>query len=341
MKLQKCLLYVSILLIFLVLMIPSSAQQQEEVHLNYACGASTISSWFAYHTAVWQLFDAAPGVRVSMTLPGGSVAGTMELLRGETDLTGGLALAVMYQMSHGLGKWEGTQLPDAVRVFAYYCESGYPLVVTEASNINSVKELDGKTYGTGDPGQSSQIVFSSAFEALGMDVKTYRGSYGDGLADIKDGRLIGYVKDIPANRLDAGLVEVSMFTPLRVIGFTDEEVATIRKKVPYVVFRKIPENFYQGVADHPEMNEILMPLVFVCHKDLPEDIVYKITKSYVEGWKEKLLDVFGPGFANVDPIETPVRISGVEDAFLHKGTLRYFREIGVDIPDSVIPPEAR
>ena len=340
MKLRAFSLYIITFIMCIVCVMFGLAQDQEEIHLNFGSGSNPQSSNFPYHATVNQLFDAAPGVKVSMTIPGGSVTGAMELLRREIDISGGLDLTIMYQMTNGLGTWEGNPLPNDLRVIGILYERGAPVVVTKGSNINSLRDLDGKTYSFGFPGSSSQQMFDTALKNIGINVDTYPGSYDDALTAIRDGRIAGYAKTSPAGRIDSGLLDIMFQKPLKIIGFSDEDILKIREEAPYLIFKKIPENYYEEVGN-VEMNELVIRNAWLVHKDMPEDIAYKITKSYVDGWEEELLNVYGPRMATQDPAYTPELISAIEGIYLHPGSLRYYREIGVDIPDSVIPPESR
>jgi len=318
---------------------PTPAPEEKEVHLVFGSGSKPTSSYFPFHATTSQLVDAASGVRATLTITAGSVGGAMQILRGEdVDIAGGIGLAVMYQMTHGLGKWEGEPLPNDLRVLFTYLTGFCPVVVRADSGVDSIADLDGRVYGLGFPGSSSETLFVAAFDVLGYDVETYPGSYKDAVEDIKDNRMIGYAKVTPSNSLDAALLEVMVANPLKIIGFTDAEVGKITSEIAYVSFREMPAGFY-GI-EHPAISVMEMPMVWVCHKDMSEDVAYAITKSVVEGWEEKLHKVF-PNMANDDPLDTPSYAAKVEGVFVHPGSLRYFQEMGVEIPESAIPPEMK
>ncbi|MEL7567297.1 MAG: TAXI family TRAP transporter solute-binding subunit, partial [Dehalobacterium sp.] len=70
--------------------------------------------------------------------------------------------------------------------------------------------------------------------------------------------------------------------------------------------------------------------ILVVHKDLPEDLVYDITKLTYEG-KEDMMKGY-PGFSTLDPRDIT---SGLIP--LHKGAYKYYQEIGIEIPDAIKP----
>ncbi len=77
------------------------------------------------------------------------------------------------------------------------------------------------------------------------------------------------------------------------------------------------------------------PNVLVARADVPEDYVYQITKVIWENLAT-LQEIHG---ATKDMrLESAVRGLG---APLHVGALRYFREVGLDVPERLIPEEAK
>ena len=72
----------------------------------------------------------------------------------------------------------------------------------------------------------------------------------------------------------------------------------------------------------------------VAHKDLPEDLVYDMTKATFEVL---------PQLANAvkDMAKTKPEDILYSSVPLHKGAIKYYREIGLTIPDKLIPAEAK
>lgn len=327
-----------ILLTVILSLLSFGVSANEDVHLILGSGSKPTSSFFPFHATTNKLIDDAPGIMSTLMVVDGSVGGAMAILRGENiDITGGLALTTIYEMTHGMGMWKDNPLPNDLRVLISYLSTTCPIVVTEASGVNEVAGLNGKIYGMGYQGSSSQVLFDAAFKALGLDVRTDQGSFEDAIEDMKDGRLIGYAKATPSVHLDSAFQDVMLTKKLKIIGWSDSDVKIIKEKAPYVSFVKTPANHYLGI-EHPEIWDLSMPMVWVCHKDMPEEVAYKIAKSYTEGWEEELLKVF-PTMANDNPVDTPMIASQVEGVLVHPGSLRYFKEIGSEIPSSVIPPE--
>ena len=66
------------------------------------------------------------------------------------------------------------------------------------------------------------------------------------------------------------------------------------------------------------------PSAFIIHKDVPDDIVYKMTKSIFEHQNE-ILKAVGPFF---NPFKIENALVGAEIP-IHPGALKYYKEVGV------------
>ncbi|MCX8191686.1 MAG: hypothetical protein N3F06_02625, partial [Nitrososphaerales archaeon] len=120
---------------------------------------------------------------------------------------------------------------------------------------------------------------------------------------------------------------------LKLVPPSKEELDIISKIPIYTIKRlKVTEKEYPGINieyDTPSMFRIV-----AVRAEIPEDVVYKIVKAYWENLDKAAL-IF-PEHKNFKP----------EDTFggkipLHPGVVRYFREIGIKIPDEFIPPELK
>ena len=353
MKFRKILILITLAVFLCLTYFPSITLAQKEypdfselqkegkdLILLFGSGTKPQAAGFAYHATCNRLFNNAPGILSTMAIVSGSVGGAMDILRGDpTDITGGISLSALYQMAYGLGQWEGAPMPNDLRVLAHMFSAAAPIVVRADSGVYDIEDLEGKEYYFGYAGSSSEAIFKTVFDILGIQVKFFPGSLQDAVQDIKDNRLIGLTATARVGRFTPPLEEIQVTNPVRVIGFTDEQVKKVREKDPLIMFQKLPANYYDPPGHEP-MNVIYIPMVWVCHKNLPEEAVYRMAKSYVEGWQKELKEVF-PLMANDDPIDTSLIVSQVKGIYVHPGALRYYKEIGREIPESVIPPEMK
>jgi hypothetical protein len=83
----------------------------------------------------------------------------------------------------------------------------------------------------------------------------------------------------------------------------------------------------------------LAPIVgAMASKNLPEDVVYKIVKSYAEGLSEVAASY--SAVKGWDPVADLFKFvpEGAEVP-AHAGLVRYAREKGINVPKRFIPPE--
>ena len=65
---------------------------------------------------------------------------------------------------------------------------------------------------------------------------------------------------------------------------------------------------------------------------MPEEQAYEIVKALFEH-KDELEQVY------VGPAGQHRKIQSITPLLLHPGAIRYFKEIGLEVPDKLIPPE--
>ncbi|MBI1385431.1 MAG: TAXI family TRAP transporter solute-binding subunit [Rhizobiales bacterium] len=122
----------------------------------------------------------------------------------------------------------------------------------------------------------------------------------------------------------------AMGDKIRLLGFSDEQIAKANGSfknlwVPY----PIPAGTYPGQAS--DVTTIAQPNFLAVHQDVPEETVYKITKTIFENL----------GF--LQAIHPATKAMSLESALgglpmaLHPGAARYFAEAGLTIPDHLKP----
>jgi hypothetical protein len=113
------------------------------------------------------------------------------------------------------------------------------------------------------------------------------------------------------------------------LEFTDEQAETADGGMGLWTRYVIPGGTYPGVD--ADTRTIAQPNFLATHQNLPEEDVYKITKTIYENL---------PFLQNIHPATNAMAlenaIAGLP-APLHPGALRYYEEQGVEVPDSLKP----
>jgi len=127
------------------------------------------------------------------------------------------------------------------------------------------------------------------------------------------------------------LLEVEAREPLEFIPFSPEQLAALTQLMPELSASTLPRGSYPSLTkDYPTVG--LFNFVIV-HKDLPEDLVYRAVKAVYDNHER--LERAHPAARETIPANVG------RDTFLplHPGAVRYYREIGVDLPAALVPAE--
>ena len=108
------------------------------------------------------------------------------------------------------------------------------------------------------------------------------------------------------------------------VPFTADEIKIIREQKPELTDSTIASGAYPSLTVN--YHTVGLFNFVVANKDLPEDLVYRIVKAVFDK-RAQLVKAHSAAGETI-----PASIS--RDTFLpiHPGALRYYREIGIDIP---------
>jgi len=287
------------------------------------------SSHYAYFVAVAKVINGrVPEVSISCVETGASVDNINRIKKGDLDL-GMTTIHLQYQAFHGMGPWEGKPIKDQYVLWVYQ-PAPQNFVVREDSGVKSVYDLAGKSFNPGMRGSATEKTAESILEALGIAPNFYRGGTDDTVAAIKDRRVVGYVKSgAGVDSLDASTLDIATFTPIRLLGFSDQDIAKVLAKYPYLSPISMPKGVYK---DSPAYKTFAMLIGVVVKKDLPEDLVYKMVKAANEGFADQVA-----AYPSVKGVSLPKLTLETCTVPLHPGAIKYYREIGQKVPENLIP----
>ena len=125
----------------------------------------------------------------------------------------------------------------------------------------------------------------------------------------------------------------------RQLGIPDEAMDSEPMKdvlsLPGRTIMQIPPDIYGDNQVNTEaVNTVGTWVSLGTHKDVDEDLVYQITKTIFEN-----LQTFHAAARFMEAVNLDNALRQMNGK-LHPGALRYYREIGADLPESAVPPEA-
>lgn len=298
-----------------------------------AVSASPGGSWYATMGAIAELVNKeVPEVNIS-AVPGSGVANPISVSTNEAQL--GYAFPPFIMAARNAeGPYEGRPKAEDLRTIAGGFGSS-PLQfairkdLAEKHGIENVSDLVKKKlplrYVTNTPGTTDEYLGRMLLEFYGAtyaDIESWGGSvfmggYTDHVQMMKDNHADVMINNI--NPPAGPFVEVALSVPLKILPIDEEGMKYMVEKQahrPYV----IPAGTYSEQEKDIQTATVLTTIIV--NKDVPEEIVYKITKVLCDN--VELVRSFAPATRIFDP-ETAWENLG---APLHPGAEKYYREKG-------------
>jgi len=227
-----------------------------------------------------------------------------------------------YQAYDASGPYEGSEKGNILSWMAIAPVAMHVIALKDGP-VQSLEDLKGKRVGMGQPGGVSMLDADAMMKTLGLtpdtDFKPFRirlGGMADGLADGNlDAALWNGSFPLPP------VVKLTAAREIQLIPIPDDFFDTLRAEYPPYFRLSIPAGLYKGVdVDTPTFG---LANGMVLSKDVPDDIVYEMTKAIFEN--RDSLKAVHPALGRI----TKDSVLNGFGAPLHPGALKYYREIGV------------
>lgn len=299
----------------------------EQTRLAIATTAAA-SSHYAYSVAATQaIHQATENIDITVIETGGARDNLRRLERNQADL-GLVTTNVAYDVYNGVGDFDGRAYKGLM--LWIYGPTIQNVVVREDSGITSLEQLAGTKFNPGIAGSGTEAAADAVFATLGIQADWVRGSTGDIVDQIKDNRVVGYVKSGAGHKLDPSTNSIAALTPIRVLSLNDEQAEKIRNELGNLSVVDVADNeAAQGV---PGYRTWAYATGIMARPDLDEETVYQLTKAVVEDNQLQ-----AAAFSGLQGSDIPKLTVDLSTTPLHPGAIRYFEEIGVSVPDHLRP----
>jgi len=282
--------------------------------------ASPGGTYYVYGQALADILGRELGIEVTAQATQGPTRNVILVETGHAAL-GLITMGIGWEAWNGTGEWTKGQRFQAMRAILPMYDSPFQIAVAKRLGMRSLDRLAGKRIGAGPRGSTSGTYFPRIFEMLKIPAVLSYGSIEETTSQITAGQLDGIVLatgvPVPA------LLELDQKVGMEFIPLSTEQIGILKQRMPELSDSMIPSGTYPSLtADYHTVG--LFNFV-VAHKDLPDDLVYRIVKAAFD--KHAQL-VQGHSAAR----ETiPANIN--RDTFMpiHPGAVRYYREVGVDL----------
>jgi uncharacterized protein len=283
--------------------------------------ASPGGTYYVYGQALADILGKELGIEVTAQATQGSTRNII-LIESRQAMLGLITMGIGWEAWNGTGEWTKGQRFRAMRAVLPMYDSPFQIAVPKRSGVKSLEELGGKRVGAGPRGGTSGTYASAFFKALGIPAILAYGSIEETASQITAAQLDGLVLatgvPVPA------LLELDQKERMEFIPLTAEQIKVLKQLAPELSDSTIPIGAYPSLTV-----DYLTVGVFnfvVAHKDLPEDLVYRMVKAVFDN-HARLLKAHSAARETI-----PANIN--RDTFLpiHPGALRYYRETGVEVP---------
>lgn len=303
---------------------------QPTVSGNLTWGTTAASSTnYAYAVAVAQQMQSAlPDVSVNVIETSGTPDNLQRMQGGSVQLVN-LTSDVAGPAYAGTGAYAENPAED-LRVLWYFQLSPYHFIVRADSGVSTVSDLEDRSFNPGLSGSATEQTVLQALEVAGVSPAMAPGGLDDAVSAFKDRRIEGLVKAGPVP--EPLMSELSISSEVSVVGFTDEQVAQIGDALPYLGFTSIPAGAYSGLID--DVQTLALTLGVGADKDVESDVVYELTKAM---WENH--DSISAAHATLEGVDIPSLTMDQANSPLHCGAVLYYEELGMSVPDELLPPE--
>jgi TRAP transporter TAXI family solute receptor len=287
--------------------------------------ASPGGTYYVYGEALAQILTEKLAIAVNPLPTQGPVHNVKLLDSGGAQL-GLITMGIGLQGWNGTGNWtSGKQFRNMRALFPMY-DTPFQAIVLQQSGITSFEQLNAKRVGVGPRAGTGGTYIPEIMKVLGISVEIRYGSFAEVTRELFDAHYDAFTTltgaPVPA------IQEAEAKAPLTFIRLSPEQISAIRKAMPEFSLSTIPAGTYRLLDKDYDTFGVYN--FAIGQPELPDDLVYKLVKATLENQ---------PALLKAHPTARETIPQNVlKDTFLpiHPGAVRYYREIGIKIPESLL-----
>lgn len=257
-----------------------------------------------------------PGIRAVAQSTVASVFNVQAVQQGKADVA--FTQGDVAYFAYRRGTESDSRPHTKLRGIAVLWVNTVQLVVPRSSEIRAVDDLRGRRVGVGSPASGTQIVTRLVIEGHGINYAQVRSeplSFSEAVGRMENKTLDAAF--VVASYPVSAVSEMNTAFGVRLIPVAPAIVDRIRTDYPFVKPMLIPSGTYAG--QDRDLDTLGVDNILVCRDDLPEDLVYRLTKVLYESLGE--LEGKDAAARLIDPEQGPTT-----PIPLHPGAARFYRE---------------
>ena len=307
-------------LLLVVTFVAGTTASQAADFVNVLTGG-TSGVYYPLGVALSQIYSKAmPGAKTSVQATKASAENLnlLEAGRGEVGFTLGDSLSDAWKGDEEAGfKKPLKKLRGLAAIYPNYIQ----IVAAADSGIKTLADLKGKRISVGAPKSGTELNARAIFKAAGMSYKDFSRveylPFGESVELMKNRQLDATL--ISAGLGVAALRDLATAVKIVIVPVPAEVVAKVGDAA--YLAGTIPAKTYEG--QDQAVASVAVQNFLVTHSGVPEDTVYKMTKSMFEN-----LDQLHAAHAAAKTIRKEDAAKG-SPVPLHPGAERYYREVGL------------
>jgi TRAP transporter TAXI family solute receptor len=264
------------------------------------------------------------GIRVTVESTGGSVFNVNAVMAGDLEF-GIVQSDRQYQAINGLAEWDGKKQEKLRAICSFHPES-ITLVAAVESGIATMMDMKGKVINIGNPGSGQRQNSIDALTAVGIDYEKDITAEGLKASEapkmLQDGRIDAFFYTVghPSGAIKEA---TSGRRKVRFIAVEGPGIDDLIAKNPFYAKAIVPVALYPQAENTEDVPTFGVKATFVTSADVPEEIVYAITKEIFDNLED--FKKLHPAYA----ILTKENMLEGLSAPLHPGAEKYFKEAGL------------
>ncbi|MHB9097161.1 MAG: TAXI family TRAP transporter solute-binding subunit [Syntrophales bacterium] len=266
---------------------------------------------------MWE--KAVPGLQIQMQ-PGAGIANIRGVDEGKAQIGFGNTITTVDGLA---GRPPFPKKVTKVCQLANLYPQYFQVVVPVDANINSISDLKGKVLVTQPKGNTAELINIHILQVHGMTYNSlakvnFINSYTDAVEMMKDGhaKVFTLGTAIPAS----AVMDLASARDIKLIGIDAKELADMKKINPGYSKLTIKAGTYPKQNKDVDVIGYATHLVVSC--DLPEDVVYKMTKAM-----STHVDDMSASNKSIGGL-TPKIMAEDIGVPLHKGAAKFYKEAG-------------
>ena len=277
-------------------------------------------SWIPVGGALKHMWESAvPGLEIQQQ-PGAGIANVRGIDEGKAQI-GFANSATTVDGIEGRAPYpkKVTKVCQVANLYPQY----FQVVALSNANVHSFADFKGKTLVTQPKGNTAEILTGDVLKLNGMSYQSlnkvnFQASYTDAVDMMKDGH--AQVFTLGTTAPASAIMDLASARDIVMVPVDDKTMGALKKENPGYNKLTIKAGTYPKQDKDVPVIGYTTHIVAAC--DLPEDVVYKMTKS-MAAHVDDMAAVVKP-IAGLTAKDMAVDI-GVP---FHKGAVRYYKEVG-------------